>query len=191
MEIFIIVIVIIIAFAAGLKDADRKKNKERVAELLKQQDEKVKTKQDEKIAEKTAITGKDEDEETIPDDKMLITKSTFEEMCQQLKEAYDMIMDICREKDFQSYVLGIKTGNDNIDNSQKLFGSMKFFLIQDILRNYGRMGHRYYSSGGSRKKICSIEFDKSEGQLLYVIVMQMMKLDDNKQFTWEECKKDI
>lgn len=196
MEILIIFIVFIaIAIAVGSKDAKKKKNNERVAELLKQHYEQEETKLEEKIAEKRTILEKveaeDKKDDIISDDKMLITKSTFEKMCLQLKEACDMIMDICREKDFQNYVLGIKKGNDNIDNSLKLFGSMKFFLIQDILRNYGKMGHRYYTSGGGRKKNCSIEFDKSEGQLLYVIVMQMMKLDDNKPFTWEEYKNDI
>ena len=72
-----------------------------------------------------------------------------------------------------------------------MFESLKFFIIQDVLRNYSRLGNRYYSSGGRDRKICTIEYDTSEGQLLFVVVMQMMKLDNNKLFTWEECKSDI
>lgn len=102
-----------------------------------------------------------------------------------------MIKDICRESGFQNYILGIKSGNANIDNSQQLFDSLKFIFIQDILRSYGRMGGSYYTNGGSGKKNCHIEFDTPEGQLLYCIVMQMMKYDDNKCLTWDECKSDI
>ena len=102
-----------------------------------------------------------------------------------------MIKDICRESGFQNYILGIKSGNANIDNSQQLFDSLKFIFIQDILRSYGRMGCSYYTNGGSGKKNCHIEFDTPEGQLLYCIVMQMMKYDDNKCLTWDECKSDI
>ena len=132
------------------------------------------------------------DSNMVSDDMMLIAKSSFDDMCSQLKETYDMVMDICREKDFQSYVLVIKTGSDQVDNSVSMFGSLKFFIIQDVLRSYERLGHPYYEVyplGG--KKMCSIDYDSACGQLLYCIVMQMMKLEDNKQLTWEETKETI
>ena len=122
---------------------------------------------------------------------MLIKKSTFDEMYPLVKDTCDMIKDICRETDFQKFVLGIKEGNDVIDNSQKLFGSLKFFIIQDILRNYERLGHKYYTYGYAKKKLCKIEYDTAEGQLLFCIVMQMMKLDDRQQITWTECVGDL
>lgn len=132
------------------------------------------------------------DNKTVSDEKVLISKSTFEDMRYMQKETCDMIRDICREHDFQNYVLGIKTGNDNIDNSQKMYESLKFFIIQDILRSYERLGHKYYVNDAYRKqKKCSVSYETPEGQLLYGIVMQMMKLDDNQLFAWEEFKKDI
>lgn len=131
-------------------------------------------------------------DDEVLDAEVLISKSTFEDMRHIQKDTCDMVMDICRERDFQKYVLGIKTGNDCVDNSQKMYGSLKFFIIQDILRNYERLGHKYYVNDAFRKqKKCSISYDTPEGQLLYGIVMQMMKLDDNEPFTWEEFKKDI
>ena len=39
---------------------------------------------------------------------MSITKNTFEDMNVLLKDTCNMVMDICRERDFQCYVLGIK-----------------------------------------------------------------------------------
>lgn len=118
---------------------------------------------------------------------MVMKKSTFDEMYLLLKDTCDMIKDICRETDFQKFVLDIKEGNDVIDNSQKLFGSLKFFIIQDILRNYERLGHKYYTYGYAKKKLCKIDYDTAEGQLLFFIVMQMMKLDDIQQITWTDC----
>lgn len=119
--------------------------------------------------------------------KMLMKKSTFDEMYPLLKDTCDMIKDICRESGFQKFVLDIKEGNDVIDNSQKLFGSLKFFIIQDILRHYERLGHKYYTYGYAKKKLCKIDYDTAEGQLLFCIVMQMMKLDDIQQITWTDC----
>ncbi len=118
---------------------------------------------------------------------MVMKKSTFDEMYLLLKDTCDMIKDICRESGFQKFVLDIKEGNDVIDNSQKLFGSLKFFIIQDILRNYERLGHKYYTYGYAKKKLCKIGYDTAEGQLLFCIVMQMMKLDDIQQITWTDC----
>ncbi len=118
---------------------------------------------------------------------MVMKKSTFDEMYLLLKDTCDMIKDICRESGFQKFVLDIKEGNDVIDNSQKLFGSLKFFIIQDILRNYERLGHKYYTYGYAKKKLCKIDYDTAEGQLLFCIVMQMMKLDDIQQITWTDC----
>lgn len=197
MDILIIFIIfIVIAIAIGSKDAKKKKRNESVAELLRQQYEQEKSKLEGRIVETTANIEKVEAEEkkddSIPDNKMLITWDIFNEMRQQLKEVCDMIMDICREKDFQNYVLGIKTGNDCVDNSQKMYESLKFFVIQDILRSYERLGHKYYVNDAYRKlKKCSISYDTPEGQLLFGIVMQMMKLGDNLLLDWDEFKKDI
>lgn len=127
----------------------------------------------------------------ITDDMMLITKDAFEEMCSLLKETYDMVMDICRERDFQAYILDIKRGSDVMDNSQKMFESLKFFIIQDVLRSYDRMGHSYYKTDEKAEKHCHIDFDTPLGQLLYAIVRQMMMLDEHQQYTWEECKSNV
>ena len=150
---------------------------------------------EEEIAENEAIANEIEmpkANDAISDDMLLISKSTFEDMRRLQKDTCDMVKDICRERDFQNYVLGIKTGNDRVDNSQKMYESLKFFVIQDILRSYERLGHKYYVNDAYRKqKKCSISYDTPEGQLLYVIVMQMMKLDDNQLLDWEQFKKDI
>lgn len=196
MEVVIIVIVafIIIVALSSDKKAKQQRNNEKVIDILNRAHEKEKTKLEEKIAEKEVAMKEmatSEVKEAIPDEKMLVSKSTFEDMRHMQKETCDMVKDICRERDFQKYVLGITTGNDSVDNSQKMYESLKFFIIQDILRSYSRLGHRYYSGGGARKKYCSIAFDTPEGQLLYGIVMQMMKLDDNKLLDWEEVKSDI
>ena len=199
MEFLIILIVafIVIIMISGTseKGTKEKSDAEKVSEILnreyKQQEEKVERLTAERDAIAEQLETLKSENKNFSDDIMLITKSHFEEMCQLMKETCDMIMDICRESDFLKYVLGIKEGNDNIDNSQKMYGSLKFFIIQDILRSYGRLGNRYYTSGPGRKKLCSIEYDTAEGQLLFSIVMQMMQLDGNKQFTWDECKEDV
>lgn len=177
MEILIIfIILIIVTIAVGSRDAKTKqqRNDEKVMEILNRVHEQEKA----KMKEKTA-------------DKMLISKSTFEDMCHMQKDTCDMVKDICRERDFQKYILGIKTGNDSVDNSQRMYESLKFFIMQDILKSYSRLGHRYYSRGEAGEKSCSIEFDTPEGQLLSGIVMQMIKLDDNQLLDWEEFKNDI
>ena len=148
-------------------------------------------KQEEQISDNKIIDNMETEEkndDTIPNNKLLITRAIFEEMCQQLKEVCDMIKDICREKKFQDYVLGIKTGNDCIDNSQQLYEGMKFFIIQDILRNYERLGHKYYVNSESyhKQKKCSINYNIPEGQLLHGIVIQMMKQDDNQMLSWDD-----
>ena len=192
--ICIIAFIIIVTLSSNKKTKEQQRN-ERVMEILNRTHEQEKAKLEEKIAEKEAVikemAAATEADKAIPDEKMLISKSAFEDMRHMQKDTCDMVKDICRERDFQKYVLGIKTGNDRVDNSQKIYESLKFFIIQDILRNYSRLGYRYYSSGGARKKYCSIEFDTPEGQLLYGIVMQMMKLDDNQLLDWEEFKNDI
>ncbi len=194
--IIVIILIFIVAFGSSKTKDEKKERNERVAELLtreyKKKEEELTAKRD-AILEKTENMKKAEDDafQPIADSDMLITKGTFEEMCQLLKDTCNMVMDACRESEFQKYVLGIKEGNDSIDTSQKMFGSLKFFIMKDVLRNYGRLGHRYYSSGGGGKKICTINYETPEGQLLFGIVMQMMRLDDNKQYPWEECKTDI
>lgn len=196
MEILIICVIVfifIVAFGSD-KRGKAKRNDETVRDILTRQYEKEKAKLEEKIAEKEALVQEmtsQKANDVIGDDMMLITKDGYEEMCALLKETCDMIMDICREKDFQNYILGIKSGSDSVDNSQKMFESLKFFIVQDVLRNYARMGHRYYSSGGNTKKYCNIAFDKPQGQLLFGIVMQMMRLDDHRQYPWEEFKPDV
>ena len=198
MEILIIFIVfIVIVIAVGSKDAKTKqqRNNEKVAEILNREHAKAKAKIEEMAAEKEAAVNELtvlKANEIIPDETMLISISTFEDMRHLQKDTCDMIRDICREHDFQSYVLGIKRGSDNIDNSQMMFKSLIFFVIQDILRSYERLGHKYYVNDAYHKqKKCSISFDTPEGQLLFGIVMQMMRLDENQQLSWEELKNDI
>lgn len=195
MEVVIICIVvfIIIAMLSSDKKSKQQRSNEKVKEILNRAHEQEKAKLEKEIAEKEAVLKEIaacEASETISDEKVLVSKSTFEDMLHMQKETCDMIKDICREHEFQKYILGIKSGNDSVDNSQKMYDSLRFFIIQDILRSYSRLGHRYYSSNGTRKK-CNIEFDTPEGQLLYGIVMQMMKLDDNQLLSWEEFKNDI
>ena len=161
---------LLIAFAGGLLDAKNKNNKSQLQEVIEKIDDEEKS------------------DDTLPDNKMLITWDVFNEMCKQLKETCDMIKDICREKDFQNYVLGIKDGNDCIDNGQQLYEGMKFFIIQDILRSYERLGHKYYvnSDAYRKQKKCSINYNTPEGQLLHGIVIQMMKQDNNQMLSWDD-----
>ena len=161
---------LLIAFAGGLLDAKNKNNKSQLQEVIEKIDDEEKS------------------DDTLPDNKMLITWDVFNEMCKQLKDTCDMIKDICREKDFQNYVLGIKDGNDCIDNGQQLYEGMKFFIIQDILRSYERLGHKYYvnSDAYRKQKKCSINYNTPEGQLLHGIVIQMMKQDNNQMLSWDD-----
>ena len=203
MEILIIVVVVVVVVVAIIafappstnKETKKKQQIETVIDLLTHSYEDEKAKLEKELAEKEALLKKAEPEKTdglVSDKQMLITKDTFEEMCTLLKGTCDMIMDICHEQKFQDYILGIKTGNDSVDNSQKMFGSLKSFIVQDVLRNYERLGHKYFVPDVYRKqKKCSISYNTPEGQLLYCIVMQMMALDGNKQLSWEECKRDL
>ena len=189
-----IILIIIIFFLYSYYNKEEKQRIEKTKDLLNQEFDKNKKRLEEMISKKDSIAEKMETQDTLNDScdyHFIITESVFEDICHLLKDTCDMIKDICRESGFQNYILGIKSGNANIDNSQQLFDSLKFFFIQDILRSYGRMGCSYYTNGGSGKKNCHIEFDTPEGQLLYCIVMQMMKYDDNKCLTWDECKSDI
>ncbi|MBQ2333652.1 MAG: hypothetical protein II380_06845 [Prevotella sp.] len=189
-----IILIIIIFFLYSYYNKEEKQRIEKTKDLLNQEFDKNKKRLKEMISEKDSIAEKMETQDIINDScdyHFIITESVFEDICHLLKDTCDMIKDICRESGFQNYILGIKSGNANIDNSQQLFDSLKFIFIQDILRSYGRMGCSYYTNGGSGKKNCHIEFDTPEGQLLYCIVMQMMKYDDNKCLTWDECKSDI
>ena len=194
MEIIILIIFIFFLFAYFTNKESEKRSIENTKNLLNQEFDKEKKRLEEMISKKDSIAEKMETQDTLNDScdyHFIITESVFEDICHLLKDTCDMIKDICRESGFQNYILGIKSGNANIDNSQQLFDSVKFIFIQDILRSYGRMGCSYYTNGGSGKKNCHIEFDTPEGQLLYCIVMQMMKYDDNKCLTWDECKSDI
>ena len=189
-----IILIIIIFFLYSYYNKEEKQRIEKTKDLLNQEFDKNKKRLEEMISKKDSIAEKLETQDTLNDScdyHFIITESVFEDICHLLKDTCDMIKDICRESGFQNYILGIKSGNANIDNSQQLFDSLKFIFIQDILRSYGRMGCSYYTNGGSGKKNCHIEFDTPEGQLLYCIVMQMMKYDDNKCLTWDECKSDI
>lgn len=140
--IIIILVVSIIALIKGKKDAQEEKD--------------ALTKEEQIEMVKDLLNREYEKENAIPDEELLISRSTFEDMCRLLKDAHGTIKNICREREFQNYILGIKSGNATIDSSQKLFESMKFFIIQDILRNFSGMGHRYYTSGGAKKKYCRI-----------------------------------
>ena len=146
-------------------------------------------------AERDAMIKKTEDyakaEIEFGDDTMLITKSTFEEMCKTLRETCNMMKDICREKEFQSYVSAHKSGDSDIDTSQRLYDSMKYFVVQDILRNYERMGYDYYISQSDGKKSFYFDYKSAEGQLLFAIIMQMLSIDGNEQTEWEELKGQI
>ena len=189
-----IILIITLFFLYSYYNKEEKQRIEKTKDFLNQEFDKNKKRLKEMISEKDSIAEKMETQDILNDScdyHFIITESVFEDICHLLKDTCDMIKDICRESGFQNYILGIKSGNANIDNSQQLFDSVKFFFIQDILRSYGRMGCSYYTNGGSGKKNCHIEFDTPEGQLLYCIVMQMMKYDDNKCLTWDECKSDI
>ncbi|MBO4827245.1 MAG: AAA family ATPase [Prevotella sp.] len=134
----------------------------------------------------------EDDDDSIDDNTMLISENAFEDMYRQLSETYNLIRDICRKSDFQNFILGIsKEGNDKMDDSKKMFEGLKFFIGQDILRNYERLGHKYYINDERGKKCCDIDFDTPEGQLLSCIVLQFLRLDDNQRYTWEEFKTII
>ncbi len=179
-EIFIYVAILAIIFIIikkGSKEEKSRKSIETVIDLLNKNNNGEPT-YDTMMADKEAVADRLEyqnrDEKPIRDDLMLITRNTFEDMCQSLKDTCCLVSDICREREFQNYIYGIKSGNANIDNSQSMFESLIFFIIQDVLRNYSRLGNRYYSSGGRDRKICNIEYDTSEGQLLFVVVMPLV-----------------
>ena len=134
----------------------------------------------------------EDDDDSIDDNTMLISENAFEDMYRQLSETYNLIRDICRKSDFQNFILGIsKEGNDKMYDSKKMFEGLKFFIGQDILRNYERLGHKYYINDERGKKCCDIDFDTPEGQLLSCIVLQFLRLDDNQRYTWEEFKTII
>lgn len=190
----VILFVIIVALSSD-KKTKQLRNSKKVADILKREYEKEKSKLEEKVAEKDALVkalNEIKVSQTIDDNEMLIDKSAHEDICRLLKETCDMIIDICRERDFQTYILGINIGSDSLDNSQKMYESLKFFIIKDVLRNYERLGHKYFDNDTfSKQKRCSINYDTPEGQLLHIIVMQMMRLDEHQQFLWDECKSDI
>lgn len=194
---FLILVIIFVLFIVAISNKEKKskKNADIVRDLLNQHYQTEIGKLEEEVAEKQSflnnITSQMDSAESDKEYAVLITMDVFEGLSLLLKDTCDMIMDICRENDFQKYVLGIKEGNDDIDNSQKMFSSLKFFIIQDVLRSFERLGHRYYTSGGNGEKNCNIEYDTDEGQLLYGIVSQMMSYDDNKSLTWEDFKSEI
>ena len=179
-----------IAFGSN-RSNQRNKDEEILKKLLNSENtelERMETERDAMI-KKTEDYAKAEIE--FGDDTMLITKSTFEEMCKTLRETCNMMKDICREKEFQSYVSAHKSGDSDIDTSQRLFDSMKYFVVQDVLRNYERMGHDYYISQSDGKKSCYFDYKSAEGQLLFAIIMQMLSIDGNEQTEWEELKGQI
>lgn len=179
-----------IAFGSN-RSNQRNKDEEILKKLLNSEN----TELERMEAERDAMIKKTEDyakaEIEFGDDTMLITKSTFEEMCKTLRETCNMMKDICREKEFQSYVSAHKSGDSDIDTSQRLFDSMKYFVVQDILRNYERMGYDYYISQSDGKKSCYFDYKSAEGQLLFAIIMQMLSIDGNEQTEWEELKGQI
>lgn len=179
-----------IAFGSN-RSNQRNKDEEILKKLLNSEN----TELERMEAERDAMIKKTEDyakaEIEFGDDTMLITKSTFEEMCKTLRETCNMMKDICREKEFQSYVSAHKSGDSDIDTSQRLYDSMKYFVVQDILRNYERMGYDYYISQSDGKKSCYFDYKSAEGQLLFAIIMQMLSIDGNEQPEWEELKGQI
>ena len=179
-----------IAFGSN-RSNQRNKDEEILKKLLNSEN----TELERMEAERDAMIKKTEDyakaEIEFGDDTMLITKSTFEEMCKTLRETCNMMKDICREKEFQSYVSAHKSGDSDIDTSQRLYDSMKYFVVQDVLRNYERMGYDYYISQSDGKKSCYFDYKSAEGQLLFTIIMQMLSIDGNEQTEWEELKGQI
>lgn len=179
-----------IAFGSN-RSNQRNKDEEILKKLLNSENAELERME----AERDAMIKKTEDyakaEIEFGDDTMLITKSTFEEMCKTLRETCNMMKDICREKEFQSYVSAHKSGDSDIDTSQRLYDSMKYFVVQDILRNYERMGYDYYISQSDGKKSCYFDYKSAEGQLLFAIIMQMLSIDGNEQTEWEELKGQI
>lgn len=196
MDILILVIIFILFIVAiSNKEKKSEKNADNVIDIMNRHYKKEIGKLEDEIAEKQSFFNNNTSpKDSAKSDKeytVLISRDVFEGMNLLLKHTCDMIMDICRENDFQKYVLGIKEGNDDINNSLNLFSSVKFFIIQDVLRSFGRLGHRYYTSGGNGKKKCNIEYDTAEGQLLYGIVSQMMRYDDNNSLAWEDFKNEL
>ena len=174
----------------------KKSNNDIVAELLEREYKKKEDELKRELETKTAALEKleksleDEKKEIgneVDANKILITKEKFETIYSHLKETCDFIWGICKESEFQNYIEGIKENStDRTDNSKKLYSSLKFFIIKDILRSYERLGHRYYSSERYGEKFCIIDFDKAEGQVLYSIIAQMMQFDSQSRFEWSE-----
>ena len=184
--------------ASKNKEALKKKksNNDIVAELLEREYKKKEDELKRELEIKTAELEKmeknlqDENKHISNEEdanKILITKDKFEAIYNHLKETCDYIWGICKESEFQNYIEGIKENStDRTDNSKKLYSSLKFFIIKDILRSYERLGHRYYSSERYGEKFCIIDFDKAEGQVLYSIIAQMMQFDSQSRFDWSD-----
>ena len=196
MEIMIFIIVIALAIALlnlGKSEDTVRTNDDNIRKFVdytfEEEREKLEKERDALVEELNTI----QDAEKSTDSKrVLITKSLFEEMYQQLKETCDLIMDICRESDFQKFMGSINSGTCDLSQSKELFSSMKFFIMQDILKSYEQLGHKYYKNSKSDLyKQCTIEFDTSEGQLLFCIVMQIMRLDSYNKLSWDDFESAI
>ena len=185
---FIIILIVIILIFIPINDAIKKEQQKKQEEEAQKRREMIN-----RIFLHDVETEKEDNKYVnICEDEMLIGVDTFEEIRHTLKDTCDMVMDICREHSFQEYVLDIKTGNDEIDNSQKLFDSLKFFFAKDVFRNYERLGHKYYDkSSPTSKKKCFINYHTAEGQLLYCIVQEMMSIGQNKRTSWDNAKEGI
>ena len=144
MDILILVIIFILFIVAiSNKEKKSEKNADNVIDIMNRHYKKEIGKLEDEIAEKQSFFNNNTSpQDSAKSDKeytVLISRDVFEGMNLLLKHTCDMIMDICRENDFQKYVLGIKEGNDDINNSLSLFSSVKFFIIQDVLRSFGRL----------------------------------------------------
>lgn len=125
-------------------------------------------------------------------DDVLVSSGKFWAMAEVLKSTYDFVEDICHEKEFQEYVGNINTGNDSIDSASKLFASLKFFIMKDVLRNFDELGHPYYFfSSITGDKIYTLKMDEAEGQYLHEIVAQMMCFDDEEDYEYDEYRKEL
>lgn len=193
MEWLVIGIALFIIFTL-IGSSSKGEKDEAFRKVMKDIIDKEQAKLDNMIAERDALVEKielmKEQDKPISDDMMLITKLVYDTMCRVTWETCNIILKACKESSFQNNINGINKGSVTPDNGKEVYDSMKFFIVQDILRNYERLGHKYYTKGQNGQKVCHLDFNTSEGQLLFGIIMCMIRYNYGRGavHTWDEYK---
>lgn len=119
----------------------------------------------------------------------LLSAKAFYDATGLLGEMMAHVRSICKESAFMEYIEGIKAdGGDNIDSSDVLFDSLKFFIVKDIIRLYELQG----------KSKCLGIYDGKEinlktysGQLMYCLISTLMKHDKKSIYTYHDYETEM